>query len=74
MELQGCLLESSASGLREKDEDEDEAEEADAPVHEERGCEAKTGLDVPEGLSDNKPAEVGGHVGDGVSVASRPDG
>ena len=74
LELWGCLLESSASGLREKDEDEDQAEEADTPVHEERGGEAKAGLDVPEGLGYYEPAEIGSHVGDGVSVASRPDG
>ena len=74
LELRGCLLESSSSCLREKDEDEDEAEEAHAPVHEEGGGEAEAGLDVPEGLGDDEPAEVGGHVGDGVSVASWPHG
>lgn len=74
LELRGCLLECSASGLREKDEDEDEAEEADTSVHEEGGGEAEACLDVPEGLGDDEPAEVGGHIGDGVGDASRPHG
>ena len=74
LELRGCLLECSASGLREKDEDEDEAEEADTSVHEEGGGEAEACLDVPEGLGDDEPAEVGGHIGDGVGDASWPHG
>ena len=55
-------------------EDEDEAEEADTSVHEEGGGEAEACLDVPEGLGDDEPAEVGGHIGDGVGDASWPHG
>ena len=62
------------TSLRQEDIDEDEAEEADAAVAEEGAGVAEAVLDVPEGLGDEEPAEVGGEAGQGEAAAERPGG
>ena len=71
-ELPGGLLGGPAARLRQEDENEDEPKETDTAVDEEGGGVAKEVLEIPEGLEDEEPAEVGGEVGQGVGPTAGP--
>ena len=74
LELHGSLLVGLAPRLGQENVDEDQAEDTDAAVQKEGSWQAKTVLEVVECLGDEKPAEVGGDVGDGVGPAPGLDG
>ena len=61
-----CFLRSLAARLWKEDKDEDETSGREGGIEEEGGRVAERLLQVPEGLGDEEPAEVGGEVGKGV--------
>ena len=67
-----CFLRSLAARLWKEDKDEDETSGREGGIEEEGGRVAERLLQVPEGLGDEEPAEVGGEVGQGVSPAAGP--
>ena len=66
-----CFLRSLAASLGKEDKDEDEAEETDSTIEEKGGSVAERVLQISERLGDDKPAEVGGQVSQGVSPTTR---
>ena len=67
------FLRSSAARLWKEDKDEDETSGREGGIEEEGGRVAERLLQVPEGLGDEEPAEVGGEVGQGVRPSAGPD-
>ena len=65
------FLRSLAASLGKEDKDEDEAKETDSTIEEKGGSVAERVLQISERLGDDKPAEVGGQVGQGVSPTAR---
>ena len=68
-----CFLRSLAARLWKEDKDEDETSGREGGIEEEGSRVAEGLLQVPEGLGDEEPAEVGGEVGQGVSPAAGPE-
>jgi hypothetical protein len=62
---------SFSVSFRQEDVDEDEAEKADRTVEEEGDEGTEIGVKLFERFGDDEPPEVGRHVGQGVSPASR---